>query len=168
MGRTIPHRRGLMAILVCALILQTGWVHAGHINGTIHLTTPENRTYNGDWVRILLTTAAVPMPAVPPLDNLAPLARYDRIVSAHMDFYVRYQQHLANPGYLAGSVLTTDTGRFKFVDVAPGDYFVVVTFPSTIGGYKVAWQVPVTVPETGDAPPVSLGWENMALPTQKR
>jgi len=157
----------VLLALVCAA-LPTNPAHAGHIRGTIRLDTPEGQTYSGDWIRVLLTTTAVAVPKVPPLDGLATLERYDRVVTAHMDFYVNYQRHLSTDGYLVASVLTTENGTFKFVDIAPGPYFIVVTFPSTIGGYKVAWQVPVSVPLTGDPAPVALDWHNMLLPTQKR
>lgn len=167
MGNTTSCRRIFFLALFCAAILPVAAAHAGHINGTIRLDTPDGKTFSGDWIRVLLTTAAVAPPEVPPLDGLAALARYDCVVSAHMDFYVRYQQHLSQAGYLVASVLTDESGAFKFVDIAPGRYFIVVTFPSTIGGYKVAWQVPVSVPATGDPAPVSLDWHNMLLPTQK-
>jgi len=157
----------VLLALVCAAALPATPALAGHIRGTIRLDTPDGQTCSGDWIRVLLTTAAVAVPEVPPLDGLAPLERYDRVVSAHMDFYVNYQRHLSTAGYLVASVLTTENGAFKFVDIAPGRYFIVVTFPSTIGGYKVAWQLPVSVPATGDPAPVSLEWDNMLLPTQK-
>lgn len=167
MGSTVSRWRTVCLTVALVAILPFPAAHAGHISGTVRLNTPDGQTFNGDWIRILLTTSAVLPPDVPSLDGLAALARYDRIVSAHMDFYVRYQQHLSQTGYLAASVLTTETGDFKIVDVAPGRYFIVVTFPSTIGGYKVAWQVPVTVPAAGDPEPVTLDWANMLLPTQK-
>ncbi|MFH1981229.1 MAG: carboxypeptidase-like regulatory domain-containing protein [Pseudomonadota bacterium] len=167
MGNITIYRYVVLLALFCAAILSAAPAHAGHISGTIRLDTPDGQTINGDWIRVLLTTAAVAPPNVPALDGLAALARYDRIVSAHMDFYVRYQQHLSQAGYLVASVLTDESGAFKFVDVVPGRYFIVVTFPSTVGGYKVAWQVPVSVPATGDPASVSLDWHNMLLPTQK-
>ena len=154
-------------MFVCAVVFAASVAHAGHVTGTVRLNMPNGQTISGDWIRVLLTTAAVPVPELPPLDGLAALERYDRIVSAHMNFYVRYQQHLSQTDYLVASVLTTETGEFKFVDAAPGRYFIVVTFPSTIGGFKVAWQVPVTVPAAGDPDPVRLDWSNMLLPTQK-
>lgn len=167
MRATIAFRCLLFFVVACGVCLTAHPADAGHISGTIRLDTPEGQTFHGNWIRVLLTTAAVPPPEIPPLAALAPLARYDRIVSAHVKFYVSYQHHLSEEGYLVASVLTTEDGHFKFVSVAPGDYFVVVTFPSAIGGYKVAWQIPVTVPAAGDPDPVSLTWDNMLLPTQK-
>ena len=167
MGRALPIRHTIFLMVVCAALTQAAAANAGHIAGTIRISTPDGSTFSGDWIRVLLTSSAVPLPDVPPLDGLAPLARYDRIVSAHMDFFVNFQQRLPEPGFLVASVLSRETGEFKFIDVAPGRYFIIVTFPSTIGGYKVAWQVPVTVPASGHPAPVSLGWQNMLLPTQK-
>ena len=167
MGNRQCCRCWIVVAIACTLFFQVGAVHAGFITGTVRLNTPDGQKISGDWIRVLLTTAALKVPEIPPLDGLAPLERYDRVVSAHMAFYVRYQQHLSQTDYLVASVLTTETGDFKFVDVPPGLYFVVVTFPSMIGGYKVAWQVPVTVPATGDPDPVMLNWANMLLPTQK-
>jgi hypothetical protein len=168
MRRLFTRRHVLVLFVVCALMANAAVARAGHITGTIRITTPEGITHSGDWIRVLLTSSAVSIPDIPSLEGLAPLARYDLIVSAHMDFYVNYQKHMSEPGFIVSSVLTTDDGGFKFVDVAPGRYFVVVTFPSSIGGYKVAWQVPVTVPDSGDPNPLALGWHNMLLPTQKR
>ena len=140
---------------------------AGNIHGRIEIHPPDGTRVSGDWIRVLLVTAPIAVPEPGDLSGLVPLARMDRVISAHTDFYKRYQQELDREGYLAASVLTTDTGEFKFVDVAPGRYVVLVTFPSMIGGYKVAWQVPVSMPADGDAR-VDLNWDNMALPTQKR
>lgn len=168
MGRSSSIRHTIFLWVFCAAMIHAAAAQAGHIAGTVRISTPDGNTVSGDWIRVLLTSSAVPVPDMPALDGLVPLARYDRIVSVHMDFYVNFQQRLPETGFLVSSVLTRETGEFKFIDVAPGHYFVIVTFPSTIGGYKVAWQVPVTVPTSGDPPPVSLEWQNMLLPTQKR
>ncbi len=168
MGSALPIRRTVFLMVICAALVQAAAAQAGHVAGTLRIDTPDGNSFSGDWIRVLLTSAAVPVPDIPPLEGIAPLARYDRIVSVHMDFFVNFQQRLSEPGFLVASVLTRETGEFKFIDVAPGRYFVIVTFPTTIGGYKVAWQVPVTVPDSGHPAPVSLGWQNMLLPTQKR
>jgi len=167
MRTTFRQNRCRTAMMALIFLLVPIAAIAGNIHGRIEIHPPGGTRISGDWIRVLLVTAPIAIPDSGDLSGLAPLARMDRVISAHVEFYKHYQQARDRKGYLAASVLTTDTGEFKFVDVAPGRYVVLVTLPSTIGGYKVAWQVPVSMPADGDAR-VDLNWDNMALPTQKR
>jgi hypothetical protein len=124
------------------------------------------RTY-GESVSVFLTTRQIPVPRYPELDTLERHRRLDRINQMHLDFYKQFAAYRNNAGFLVAHTESSDTGNFAFLNVPPGDYYVVVAFPAMINGYKVAWQQPVTV-TAGRPSHVVLGDYNLALPTDKR
>ena len=67
---------------------------------------------------------------------------------------------------MEATTLTTEDGTFKFTGVPPGRYWVVVTFPSVIRGYKVAWQEPVVV-AAGQTARVKLTDANLLFPLDR-
>jgi hypothetical protein len=85
----------------------------------------------------------------------------------HLDYYKQFAAHRNTPGFLIAHTESSDTGNFAFLDVPPGDYYVVVTFPAMINGYKVAWQQAVTV-TAGRLRYIVLSDHNLVLPTDKR
>jgi hypothetical protein len=139
----------------------------GWLLGDICLAeAPGKRTY-GQYISVFLTQSAIAVPRDPALDTLERHRRLDRINQMHMDFFKTFSQYRSRPDYLIAHVESSDTGNFAFLDVPDGDYFVVVTFPAMIGGYKVAWQQPVTI-RSGRPGYVSLNADNLALPTDRR
>jgi hypothetical protein len=139
----------------------------GSLQGTVLLKDEDGQLLYADWVRVLLTSAAVDIPVIGDLTRLDRQKRYERVLGAHIDFFKNVQARLADPDYLVADTLTTPDGSFKFFGLRPGRYFVVVTFPSMIAGFKVAWQVPALVAED-HAEVLRLDNGNMALPTYKR
>jgi hypothetical protein len=121
----------------------------------------------GDWIRVLLVSEKVELPDAGDLSALNRQERIDRIIHLHLDFFKNVQGRLNDPGYLIADTLTTPDGGFKFYGIVPGQYYLVVTFPSMIKGYKVAWQVAVRVTE-GQILPIELNNDNMAVPTYVR
>jgi hypothetical protein len=93
--------------------------------------------------------------------------RLDCINNSHLDFYKQFQRHQQKAGYLMDQTETSNTGNFIFFNVPVGSYFLLVKFPSMIDGYKVAWQVPVTV-VSGKPCFVSLNDGNLLLPKNRR
>ena len=140
---------------------------AGTVAGTITLEMEDGRVEPGNWIRILLVTEAAELPEIDTTQNPAGPGYVDYVNSLHSRFYIRVQNHLPEKGYLIASTLSTDEGTFKIPAVEPGGYFVLITFPGNIRGYKVAWQVPVKV-ESGKTTIINLDRSNMALPTAKR
>jgi hypothetical protein len=76
-------------------------------------------------------------------------------------------EKMDDAAYIVAITLTQPDGTFKFPEIAAGQYYVAVTFPSMINGYKVAWQLPVTV-TAGKTTHIELSNENFALPTYCR
>ena len=151
---------------VCILLLAvigTGQVHAAVIDGRISLATPSGEVLHGDWVRVFLTTKPIEVPTVELASIDIPLERRSRINSGHMDFYVNFQQKQEEPGYIADTKLTRPDGTFAFHQVPPGRYYILITFPTIIAGFKCAWQVGVEVVE-GQTVQVELNNSNLALP----
>ncbi len=139
----------------------------GTVAGTISLEMEDGRVEPGAWIRILLVTQAVAVPEMS-VDLKAGHPDYvDAVNALHSGLYIQVQNRLAENGYLYASTLTTDDGAFKIPAVVPGDYFILVKFPGNIRGYKVAWQVPVTV-IAGETIIINLDRSNLALPTAKR
>jgi len=54
------------------------------------------------------------------------------------------------------------SGKFRFADVSPGKYFIVVMYPTTIAMHYVFWQLPIVVENKNLE--VELSNDNMALP----
>jgi len=138
----------------------------GTVTGTIALEV-DGRSEPGNWVRLLLVTDRVKMQKTDTSQNPSHPAYFDGISTLHSGFYIQVQNRLEEKGFLYASTLSTDEGTFKFPAVAPGDYYVIVTFPGMIRGYKVAWQIPVVV-VSGKTTHLVLNRSNMALPTAKR
>jgi len=141
----------------------TDQAHAANINGRVSLTAPGGKVFYGDWVRVFLTTKSIDVPEVDLASVEIPLERRSRINSGHMDFYVTFRQNQEKTGYIVDNKLTRPDGTFAFHAIKPGRYYVLITFPTMIGGFKCAWQVAVDVVE-GQTEEVELRNENLALP----
>jgi hypothetical protein len=138
-----------------------------HLRGRISISTKDGRVVFGNWVRVLLVTRRIAVEVPVGLDDLNQQQHYDRMISAHINFYKKVQQAMATPGYLLADTLTRPDGTFGFYNLNPGTYQVVVTFPAIIEGYKVAWQLPVRLLE-GQTQWLELNSANMLLPTYRR
>ena len=135
----------------------------GTVTGTLGIQLADGTVSHGDWIRVLLTSAPAPVPIGRIPSGLPAIARRDRINDLHLKFFVNVRKQMADAGFAVASTLTTDDGRFRFTEVAAGDYHVLVTFPAMIAGAKVAWQVPVHVAEN-QAVTLVLDRDNLALP----
>ena len=157
-----------VALLAGSMIYPvSGRCGGGHIQGRISLTMPDGTVAYADWVRVLLVSERVEVDAPGDINGLDRAQQYDRIITAHIEFFKKVLHLLNEPGYLVAETLTTPDGRFKFYDFRPGNYQVVVTFPAMIKGYKVAWQVPATI-QAGQSLSIVLNDKNMLLPTYRR
>ena len=158
--------RTITFIGISVMLLATVGVcqaRAAGIEGRISLANPSGEIYYGDWVRVFLTTKPIDVPAVDLTSISIPIERRARINSGHMDFYVNFQQAQEAPGYIVDNKLTRPDGTFAFHHIKPARYYVLVTFPTMIAGFKCAWQVAVDVVE-GQPTEVELNNRNLALP----
>ena len=155
---------GFMGIAVMVLAaLCAGQAQAADIEGRISLANPSGEVFFGDWVRVYLTTKPIDVPAVELASVDIAMERRSRINSGHMDFYVNFRQRQGVTGYIVDNKLTRPDGTFAFHQIRPGRYYVLVTFPTMIAGFKCAWQVAVDVAE-GNPLEVELSNRNLALP----
>ncbi|MGD8368967.1 MAG: hypothetical protein PVG78_15120 [Desulfobacterales bacterium] len=170
MKRLYPDRKRwlsylpLVAALLC--IVCPPIASAATLYGTIGLTGEDGRFIPGQMIRIYLVTEEIPFDFAddPQLNRLE---RIVRINNAHIDFFKKYREKASLTGYLKTVAESSTAGTFVFADLAPGRYFVLVTFPSMIDGRKVAWQVPVILAES----PyhwIHLNDENLLLPALAR
>ena len=163
--------RYVTTILAMAWMLSTtagGLAYAGGwLLGDMTLVDDAGKRSYGQYISVFLTHKAIPVPKAPGLNSMERHRRLDRINQMHMDFFKTFSQYRSRPGYLVAHTESSDTGNFAFLDVPAGDYFVVVTFPAMIAGYKVAWQQPVTI-TAGRPGYTSLNDDNLALPTDRR
>ncbi|HSO20533.1 MAG TPA: carboxypeptidase-like regulatory domain-containing protein [Desulfosarcina sp.] len=137
------------------------------IMGTLSIRDDNGRLVYGEYVTVFLTTQHIPVPRSSGLEAMERHRRLDRINQLHLDYYKQFARHRSQKGYLAAQAETSETGNFAFLNVPPGRYFIVVTFPAMVGGYKVAWQHPVSV--TADRRPyVALNEDNLVLPAVRR
>ena len=154
----------VLAILLPDKVVLAG---AGTIEGAVKITINEDQIAYGDWIRVLLVKEKITLPEYTDNSKWNKYERMDRIISAHMAFYKHVMEKINDPNCLVATTLTRPDGTFKFADVSPGLYYVVITFPSMIKGYKVAWQVPVSL-TAGQTRYVELTHDNFALPTYCR
>jgi len=157
-----------LAMIWIVLPATNGVAMAGQwLLGDLSIMDATGKRIYGQYISVFLTRQAVPVPHDPMLDTMERHHRLDRINQMHMDFFKTFSRYRPQPRYLVAHTESSDTGNFAFLDIPAGDYFVVVTFPAMIGGYKVAWQEPVTI-RPGRTGYVSLGEENLILPTDRR
>jgi len=135
----------------------------GHITGRVSLADMEGSVFYGDWVRVFLTTEALVVPVVDLESATVPLERRSRINTGHMDFLVAFQQKQNGDGDVVDHKLTRPDGTFAFHGILTGRYWVVITFPTMIAGFKCAWQAEVEL-EAGANVHVELNNENLVVP----
>ena len=143
------------------------FAQSGNIRGSLGLETKDGKVVHGDWIRVLLVTKKCKYKKNKEIFGMDKHKRMESIMNAHIDFFKKIREKMENPAYVVASTLTTSDGTFGFADVKAGKYYVVVTFPATINGCKVAWQVPAIV-YTGKTTYVRLKNSNLALPTYSR
>ena len=143
------------------------FAQGGSIRGSLGLETKDGNVVHGDWIRVLLVTERCKVKKNINFSGMDKQKRMESIMDAHIDFFKKVREKMENPSYVATSSLTTSDGAFKFADVKAGQYYIVVTFPATINGCKVAWQVPAAV-YAGKTTHIKLRNNNLALPTYSR
>jgi hypothetical protein len=155
------------AILVLLLTLLAGpsvsLAQDGTITGQVSLTNQEGEVVYGDWVRVFLTSEPIDVPEVDLASTHVPWERQSRINTGHMDFFVNFRHKLSAPGYAVEDKLTRPDGTFTFNRIPPGRYYIVITFPTMIAGYKCAWQTAVDV-AGGQSVSVALNNDNLVIP----
>jgi len=163
-----PVLKRAAAILAGVLILVVSFpALAETLTGQIRMETPEGRVLRGTDLRVLLATE--PVFAPPSLSDLPtePNQRYEQLNRLHLDYFEKVTRRQNDPGFRVGATVSDEKGRFIFSGVAPGRYFVIITFPAALDGYKVAWQVPVVLLR-GSRPACLLDGKNLLLPAVKR
>lgn len=143
------------------------FAQGGSIRGSLGLETKDGKVIHGDWIRVLLVTEKFEVKKDTTISGMDKHKRMESIMNAHIDFFKKVREEMENPGYVAASTLTNPDGTFRFADVKAGKYYIVVTFPATINGCKVAWQVPAEV-RAGKTIHIKLRNNNLALPTYSR
>ena len=157
-------------LFICFLILISFQaVHAGEgtIEGVVKIFLKDNSIAYGDWIRVLLVRDKITLPETKGLSKLKKYARVDKVINAHMAFYKNVREKMSDAEYIVAITLTRPDGGFRFTEIASGQYYIVVTFPSMVAGYKVAWQLPAKV-TPGETTLVELSNDNFALPTYCR
>jgi len=153
-----------MVVLFLLLVhISAGHTQAGTITGQVSLTDKKGVVVYGDWVRVFLTTEPVDIPAVDLTSAVIPWERQSLINAGHMEFFANFRQKQSQPGYAAEDKLTRPDGTFTFNRIPAGRYYVVITFPTMIAGFKCAWQMAVDM-VGGQSVHVDLNNDNLAIP----
>ena len=84
-----------------------------------------------------------------------------------MDFYKIFWKKTLDPEYLVAQTVSKADGTFGFENMEPGQYFILVVFPTIISGKKVTWQVPVLLEDNSEVY-IRLNNENLSLPAYSR
>ena len=154
-----------LLVMFCMLQVSVSVGHAqeGTITGQISLSDKKGNVVYADWVRVFLTTAPVDIPTMDLTSSMVPWERQSRINAGHMEFFANFRQKQGQPGYAAEDKVTRPDGTFTFNRVPAGRYYVVITFPTMIAGFKCAWQMGVDV-IGGQSVHVELNNDNLAIP----
>lgn len=137
------------------------------LQGHISLELDDGSVALGEFLRVYLVSRALPLKSLEGLAQAPPREKIERVNNTHMKFYHDFQALKNEPGYLIKDTEATQAGEFLFTDIEAGRYTLLITFPSMIAGYKVAWQIPVQVAAKG-INHVVLDRGNLALPAMKR
>jgi hypothetical protein len=161
----LPRPSTAILILFFTLLVSISVAHAqgGTLTGRISLADKNGTVTYGDWMRVFLTTEAIAIPTVDLASTKLPWERKSRINTGHMEFFVNFRKKQDQPGFTLDNKLTRPDGTFTFNRIPAGHYYVVVTFPTMIAGFKCAWQVPVDV-IGGQRVHVELNNDNLAIP----
>ncbi len=160
-------QQGILVVVVLLGIAVPMAFAGGIIHGTVALKIDNGTIVYADWLRVLLVKEKIRVPSLPNLETMDKFERMDTIRTAHVDFYIEARSKLAEDGFIIATKMTTPEGSFFFDNVDPGAYYILVTFPSMIKTYKVAWLVPVTIVDNKTVS-VALNNSNMVLPTYNR
>ncbi len=161
-------RRWILGVLVIVLAAshETS-ANTGTIEGAIRFEAENGIIGSAEWTRVYLVQGNVPLPKTEIEHGLIKQSSIDRINTAHQKYYINLQQRLLKPDFLVADTITRDDNTFRFEEIAPGRYFIVVAFPSRISGYKVAWHAPIEMPAHGSVS-IELNRDNIVLPTFSR
>ena len=157
----------ILTIGIIFMPVDLSFAQGGSIRGSLGLEIKDGNVVHGDWIRVLLVTERCEVKKDIKISGMDKHKRMESIMNAHIDFFKKVREKMENPGYVAASTLTTSDGAFRFADVKAGQYYLVVTFPASINGCKVAWQVPAAV-RLGKTTHIKLNNNNLALPTYSR
>lgn len=153
----------LIVLFILMASLSVGYAQEATITGQISLSDKSGNVIYGDWVRVFLTTEPVDIPMVDLTSTQVAWERQSRINNGHMAFFANFRQKQGRPGYVTEDKVTRPDGTFTFNRIAAGRYYVVVTFPTMIAGFKCAWQIAIDV-AGGQSVHVRLNNDNLALP----
>ena len=176
--------RRIFYVLVMMLALSS-IASASDINGTIGVIMNSGDIKYGAKVDVYLTTKEVSFPAAesesshrirvfgaekgshPPRDPIvrnALMSLYQSVLfNSIMGATIEIVREMkASDYYVRQRTKSNLSGKFRFSDVSPGKYFIVVMCPTTIAMHYVFWQLPIVM-ENKDLE-VELSNDNMALP----
>lgn len=156
-----------MAAAICLVLIPgtpAAAASGGSVRGRVELALSDGSKVAGEYIRLLLVTEALDARAIVAAAEALTYEAGVRLNRIHMDFFKLVSGRIrADAKYVAATSVSAEDGTFAFSPVAPGRYWVLVTFPAMIGGHKVAWQVPVTV-AAGKTAVVALHNANLLFP----
>jgi hypothetical protein len=153
---------GLIVFLPCAVLADTAI-----IKGMVGLKMGSGKYVPGRIITIFLVTEAIGISESIDTEGLDRFERIEKLNRYHMAFYKTFWKKSLDPRYFVTQTVSDDHGFFEFKNIKPGKYYVLVTFPTIIGGNKVVWQVPVMM-EPPSHTKVTLNNENLVLPAYSR
>lgn len=129
---------------IIILFVSSSITFAANINGVIGVVIGSGDVKYGARVKVFLTTKEISV--IPVIENRSNTPEYEIILKSLGNAWGKVDSEMKNNANYIKSQTTTDlSGKFKFINVEPGKYCVVVTFPTTIARHKVFWQVPIEV-----------------------
>jgi hypothetical protein len=152
----------IILIMTIIIALLPTNVLAADINGIIAIVIGNGDIKYGAKINVFLTTKEVSV--IPVTEN--PSQKYDypiAVIKSLGDAFTKVEEEIkTNPEYIKSKTMTSLAGKFKFSNINPGKYFIVVTFPSKVAMNRVFWQLPVNILNKDIE--VELSNDNLSLP----
>jgi hypothetical protein len=148
--------------VLLSILIGSDIVFAGDINGRVGIVMRNGDVKYGAKIDVFLVTRAVSLSPAGRESDYKNKFDYQRaLLKSLFHSYQQVEAAIETSDYVKQRVKTDFEGKFSFVNVVPGQYFVVVTFPTKIAGYQVFWQSPVLMEKENIK--IDLSNDNMPL-----
>ena len=150
-------------LIIASILIFPQIAFSGDIDGRIGVLLKNGDVKYGAKVDVFLTTKEILIASVGKETQYKNKYIYEKaILKSLFRAFKQVQNEMASLDYTKQTTRTDFDGKFKFRNVSPGKYFIVVTFPTTIAMHKVFWQVPVVIEKENIE--IELSNDNMTLP----
>lgn len=158
----VAMKRISFVLILVSILISPQIAFSGDINGRIGFILKSGDVKYGARVKVFLTTWKEHVEPVRDESLFNSVFDYKRaFLDSLFSTYNNIIDKMENPNNIVQTTKSNFDGKFTFKNVSPGEYFIIVTFPTVIAMHKVLWQVPVVMEKENIE--VKLDNDNIAL-----